>query len=53
MKLQVEGVDYEDLPPAPEKILLHRSKVINNFSGRVISTEYTLRVGDSYIKVLC
>ena len=53
MSLQVEGVDYEELRPAPEKILLHRSKVVNNFSGRVISTEYALRVGDGFIKVIC
>lgn len=53
MKVQVEGVDYEKLPPAPEKILLYRSKVTNNFTGRMISTEYALRVGESYIKVLC
>ena len=54
MKLQVEGVDFEDLPLAAEDILLHRSRVINNFVGRVLSTEYVLRVGDeSLIKVIC
>ena len=53
VKLQVEGVDFEELPPAPEKILLHRSKVQNNFTGRVISTKYALRVGDGFINVLC
>ena len=53
VKLQIEGVDFEELPPAPEKILLHRSKVQNNFTGRVISTEYALRVGDAFINVVC
>jgi len=52
MKLQVEGVDFEDLPLAPKQLLMHRSKVINNFAGRVLSTEYALYVGDRSIKVL-
>ena len=53
MKLCVEGVDYEELPLAPERILMHRSKIVNNFVGRIVSTEYLLRVGEGYLKVVC
>ena len=52
MKLRVEGVDYEDLIVAPEEVLMHRSPVINNFVGRILSTEYALLVGDRFLKVV-
>ena len=52
MKLQIEEVDYEDLPLAPEKVLLHRSQVTNNFVGRELSTEYLLRVGEGFLRVV-
>ena len=47
----MECVDYDELPLAPERILLHRSKIVNNFMGRILSTEYLLRVGDEHIKI--
>ena len=52
MKLCIEGVDFEELPLAPERTLMHRSKVVNNFVGRILSTEYLLRVGEGYLKVV-
>ena len=52
MKLRVEGVDYEDLTLAPEEVLMHRSPVINNFVGRILSTEYALLIGDRFLKVI-
>ena len=52
MKLQVEEVDYEDKPLAPEMVLLHRSQVTNNFVGRELSTEYLLRVGEGFLRVV-
>ena len=51
MKLRVEGVDYEDLLIAPEEVLMHRSLVINNFVGRILSTKYALLIGDRFLKV--
>lgn len=53
LQLMVGGVDFTKLPLAVETVKLHRSPVINNFTGRVVSTEYALRVGDGYIRVLC
>ena len=52
MKLRVEEVDYEDLIVAPEEVLMHRSPVINNFVGRILSTEYALLIGDRFLKVI-
>ena len=52
MKLQVQGVDYEDLTLAPEDVLMHRAPVVNNFVGRILSTVYTLLIGTHYLKVV-
>ena len=52
MKLQVEGVDYEDLTLAPEEELMHRSPVINSFIGRILSTMYALLIGIHFLKVV-
>ena len=52
MKLQVEGVDYEDLTLAPEEVLMHRSPVVNNFVGRILSTMYALLIGVYFLKVV-
>ena len=48
----MERVDYDELPLAPEQKILYRSKFIDNFAGSVLSTEYMLRAGDDYIKVV-
>ena len=52
MKLQVEGVDYEDLTLAPEEVLMHRAPVINNFVGRIFSTVYAFLIGVHFLKVV-
>ena len=52
MKLQIDGVDYEDLTLAPEEVLMHRSPVVNNFIGRILSTVYALLIGDHFLKVV-
>ena len=45
-KLEVNGVDFDELTPAPETQMLYRCPVINNFVGRIISTEYQMKAGD-------
>ena len=52
MKLQIEGVDYEDLTLAPEEVLMHRSPVVNNFVGRILSTVYAFLIGVHFLKVV-
>ena len=53
MKLKVEDVKFEDILLAPEQVLMHRSQIINNFVGRVLSTEYPLLIGELFLKVVC
>ena len=45
-KLEVNGVDFNELTPAPETQMLYRCPVINNFVGRILSTEYLMKAGD-------
>ena len=52
MKLKIEGVDYEDLTLAPEEVMMHRSPVLNNFVGRILSTVYALLIGAYFLKVV-
>ena len=53
MKLKVDDVEFEDILLAPEQVLMHRSQIINNFVGRVLSTEYPLLIGELFLKVVC
>ena len=46
LRLLVDNVPFTELPLAPEEKLLFRTPIVNNFEGRIQSTEFVLKCQD-------
>ena len=51
LRLLVDNVPFTELPLAPDEKILYRSRIINNFEGRIQSTEVVLKCPDGNLIV--